>query len=173
VNSLAETSYSNTTQNNRGIRSRSKRILFVAPSTCGQLQIARYFWEFYRPDGYNASFATLENNAINPWLDGVMRDYEVIVKQNQVDSIFVLASAHNDYDCIVSLGGFQNYSTISPFMETLNILFGKTPKRVCWDIPDPQNCKGSREDARKYAEDIRSRIEFEIAQLAQSLEEQE
>lgn len=133
--------------------------------------MVKYFWDFYGPEDFEASFAALENNPINPWLSAAMHDYDFTIRQSQVHSIFVLSATANKFGYIVSLGGFQNYSSISPFLETLDILFGKSPKRVCWDIPDPENCSGSRTDQTLHAIDIRNRIEFEVAQLAQSFEE--
>lgn len=171
MNSLAKLGYTSKPNQDLRLRSSSKRILFVAPSTCGQLQIARYFWDFYGPEGYEATFAALENNPVNPWLSSAMRDYDYTLHQQQVQSIFILSTTANQFECIVSLGGIQNSHTISPFMQTLDILFGKSPKRICWDIPDPESGRGNQFELINFAEDIRNRIEFEIAQLAQILEE--
>ncbi len=173
MNSLANKSFS--TSLNRDLKNATlkKRILFAAPSTSGQLQIAKYFWEFYGSPEYEASFASLENNIINPWLSTAMRNFGFELRRNQIESVFTLSTTSNEFGCIVSLGGFQNYGNISPFMETLNILFGKSPTRIFWKIPDPENGTGTQDELIRYAEDIRNRIEFEVAQLAQSLEETE
>lgn len=158
----------------RGVQLHEKRtfnkVLFVAPSSSGQLQIARYFWCFYRPESYEAEFATLDNAAINPWMNKSMADFGYRIGRNQVSSVFALSTICKDFDCIVSLEGFQSYSTISPFMETLKILFGSAPERLCWDIPDPESLTGSAEEMFQTAVDIRNRIEFEIAQFSRSLE---
>lgn len=171
MNSLAKTGYSKRLEQDFSFQPDVKRILFVAPSTCGQLQMARYFWDFYGPEDYEAMFAALENNPVNPWLNTSMRDYDYTLTQKQVESIFVMSTTASEFGCIVSLGGFQNQYSISPFMETLDILFGKSPKRIYWSIPDPENATGNQSELIGYAEDIRNRIEFEVAQLAQVLEE--
>lgn len=145
----------------------------MASSTCGQLQIARYFWDFYGPEGYEAHFAALEKKPVNPWLSTAMTDYQYGLNEQQVQSVFILSTTATEFSCIVSLSGSQNSQTISPFMQTLDILFGKRPHRICWDIPDPENGRGDKTELINFAEDIRNRIEFEIAQLAQILEENE
>lgn len=145
----------------------------MAPSTCGQLQIVRYFWDFFSPKGCEAYFAALENKPVNPWLSTAMRDYQYGLSQQQVQSVFMLSTTATEFDCIVSLNGDQNKHTRSPFTQTLDILFGNDQKRIYWDIPDPENGRGDKTELISFAEDIRDRIEFEVAQLAQILEENE
>jgi hypothetical protein len=158
-------------ENSGSCHDTTKNILFVAPSTCGQLQIAKYFWDFYKPEGFTGEFAALENNLINPWLLKSMESYGFCPEQRQVTSIFVLSTTSSNFSNIISMGGFESYTTISPFIETLDILFGKSPKRVFWDIPDSELIDKDILRAKEVACNIRDRIEFEMAQFAQSLEE--
>jgi len=148
-----------------------RKVLFVAPSSSGQLQIAKYFWEFYKPESAKASFAVLENNGVHPYLNQSMDDYGFTIQQDQVDSVFVLSTRKKDFDCIVSLGNFRSYCTISPFLKTLEILFGTFVKKLCWDILDPETISGTPSEKSSQAQEIRDRIEFEVAQFAQALEE--
>ena len=160
--------------NSRKVRKPKVRsILFVSPSSSGQLQIAKYFWSFYKPEGVEAGFAVLENNLINPWLKNSMKSFGHPIEQKQVESVFTLSTRKKDFDCIVSLGNFRNYSTISPFLNTLEILFGTFVKKLCWDIADPESIKGNNFQKSEQASSIRDRIEFEIAQFSQALEEHE
>ena len=64
-------------------------------------------------------------------------------------------------------------NTISPFLNTLEILFGTFVKKLCWDIADPESIKGNNFQKSEQASSIRDRIEFEIAQFSQALEEHE
>lgn len=171
MNTIVEESMRSLNRRNLKKDNKSFKVLFVAPSSSGQLQVAKYFWNFFRPEHYSAEFAALENATINPWLYKSMEDFGVSIEQKQISSIFLLSTNCKEFDSIITFGKLQLLGTISPFMQTLEILFGAKPNRLCWDIPDPEEMKGNRKDLLQHADNIRDRIEFEIAQFAQSLEE--
>ena len=148
-----------------------RKVLFVAPTSCGELQIARYFWEFYRPVTHSGAFATLESKGISDWLNRSMEDYGIELSEKQIPSVFVLSTTCKAFDSIVSLTGFNNLGSVSPFAKTLNILFGTSPKRICWDIPPFEALPANTGDPLEQAIALRDRIEFEVMQFAQSIED--
>ena len=150
-------------------KEQSHKVLFVTPSSSGQLQIAKYFWGLYCPKGYEAEFATLENIPVNTWLCKSMAEFGFHIDRDPIPSIFKISTICKDFRAIVSIGGLENYCTISPFVETLDVLFGSGPKKLYWDIPDPEYLNGEKEEMLEGAIEIRNRIEFEIAQFSRAL----
>ena len=98
-----------------------------------------------------------------------MIDYDYRIEEHQVPSIFVVSTVTRTFDNIISLGFLDNFCSLSPFVETLEVLFGSDPRKVYWDIPDPEYLSGNAEEMYRGAEDIRNRIEFEIAHYSRSL----
>ena len=147
----------------------SPKILFVTPSSSGQLRIAKYFWELYRPKGFEAEFGTMENIPINPWLCKSMAELGFDLERDPIQTIFKISTISKDFQSIISLGGLENYCTLSPFVETLDVLFGSKPRKIYWDIPDPEYLSGEKDEMFQGAIEIRNRIELEIAQFSRSL----
>jgi hypothetical protein len=142
----------------------------VCPSSSGQLQITQWFWNFYAPAGMSACFASLENTQVNPWLALAMKEYGCEIQSIQNPSIFTLSSKRSQFGHLVLINACQTYSVISPFLSTLEILFGHSPEQIRWNIPPPESLVGSDPDIFRKACELRDRIEFEVVQLAQMLE---
>jgi hypothetical protein len=162
-----------TTQTFSGSRAspHARQILFASPACFGELLVTRRFWDLYAPENCVASFASMEQNPPNPWLVRSMQRYGFPIERSKPASLFQLASRKSAFDAIICMGPSVALTQGASLLQTMHILFGDAAKRIFWEMPDADQIAGTDAQRNCFADHLRARIEFEVVQLAQTLED--
>jgi arsenate reductase (thioredoxin) len=134
----------------RGITMGKIRVLFVCVYNSFRSQIAEKFLNEEYGDLFYAESAGLMTKEINPLAIQVMSEIDLDISKNSSDSVFDFYKQGRLYNHVITV--------CSREAEEKCPVFPGIQKRLNWDLPDPEEFKGTDEEKLEQARQLRDQI---------------
>ena len=131
------------------------RILFICVHNSGRSQMAEAFLKKIAGDQYDVESAGLEPaDEINPLVVEVMKEEDIDISGNKLQSVFELFKTGRLYDHVITVCDSAS--------EAKCPVFAGITKRWNWPFPNPAAMKGTNEQKLQKVREIRNLIKKKL-----------
>ncbi len=127
-----------------------KKVLFVCVHNSARSQMAEAFLKHYGADGYEAESAGFEPTSIDPLVVEVMAEAGIDISKNITQSVFELYRAGRFFGYIITV--------CSRARESDCPTFPGIKRRLHWELENPEDYEGTREEKIERLRILRDRI---------------
>lgn len=138
------------------------RLLFVCTHNGARSRIAEAFAKRAASERIESYSASLESDRIGPLPISVMEEVGIDLPAAPPASVFERYRAQERFDYVVTLCDPASGEQAPIFLANVDALYGETAQRVNWVIPNFRSLRGSDEEKKAGARQIRDRIRIEV-----------
>jgi len=125
-----------------------KKVLFICVHNSARSQMAEELLKKLGGDSFEVESAGLEPTAINPLVVKVMQEEGIDVSQKKPQSVFDLAQ--NFYGYVITV--------CNRAKEGECPIFPGVPKRIHWDLENPEDFTGTEEEKADKTRELKDQI---------------
>lgn len=114
------------------------KVLFICVHNSARSQMAEEFLRKFGGDEFGVESAGFIPTAINPLVVEVMKEEGIDLSDKSTKSVFDLVKAQNFYGYVVTV--------CNKAKETECPIFPGVPKRIHWDLENPEDFTGTEEE---------------------------
>ena len=114
------------------------KVLFICVHNSARSQMAEEFLRKFGGDEFEVESAGFIPTAINPLVVEVMKEEGIDLSDKSTKSVFDLVKAQNFYGYVVTV--------CNKAKETECPIFPGVPKRIHWDLENPEDFTGTEEE---------------------------
>jgi arsenate reductase len=144
-------------------------VLFVCTHNGARSKMAEEFAKLAPNSRIEAHSASFESERIGSIPISVMTEIGIAFQSLPPKSIFERIKDHESYDYVVALCDPDSLEQVPIFLSVVDNLYHKTSKRLNWSIPNFRSLKGSDEDKKQRARQIRDEIKTKVLDLLSRL----
>lgn len=115
-----------------------KKVLFICVHNSARSQMAEELLKKLGGDRFEVESAGLDPTAINPFVVKAMQEEGIDLSQKKTQSVFDLAKAQNFYGYVITVCDRARESECP--------IFPGVPKRMHWDLENPEDFTGTEEE---------------------------
>lgn len=127
-----------------------KKVLFLCVHNSARSQMAEELLQKLGGDIFEVESAGFTPTAINPLVAQVMREDGIDLFQKETQSVFDLSKAQNFYGYVITV--------CNRAKEMECPIFPGVPKRMHWDLENPEDFTGTEEEKITKIRELRDQI---------------
>ncbi|MBP1776104.1 MAG: hypothetical protein H6Q86_2114 [candidate division NC10 bacterium] len=145
------------------------RLLFVCTHNGARSRIAEEFAKRAASGRVESHSAGLESDRIGPLAISVMGEVGIELPAAPPESVFERYKAQERFDYVITLCDPASGEQAPIFLANVDALYGETAQRVNWVVPNFRSLRGSDEEKKTGARQIRDRIRTEVVTFLSGL----
>ncbi len=127
-----------------------KKVLFICVHNAARSQIAEELLKKLGGDHFEVESAGFLPSTINPLVVEVMKEDGIDLTDKKTQSVFALAKAQKFYGYVITV--------CDRGQEAKCPVFPGTPKRIHWDLENPENFTGTHEEKIEKIRELKEQI---------------
>ena len=127
-----------------------KKVLFICVHNSARSQIAEEILIKFGGDKFEVESAGFEPTSINPLVKNVMQEEGINLAEKKTQSVFSLVKAQNFYGYVITVCDRARESECPTFPGV--------PKRLHWDLENPEDFTGTEEEKLDKVRELKDRI---------------
>ena len=140
---------------------KNPKIFFICVHNTGRSQIAEAYLKKFASDKYEVESAGLEpGNEINPLVVDVMKEEDIDISNNSIQSVFELFKKGKLYDHVITVCDGAS--------EAKCPVFAGITKRWNWPFPDPAAVEGTTDEKLQKVREIRESIKERLVETIEN-----
>jgi arsenate reductase len=142
-----------------------KKVLFVCTYHGARSRIAEEFTKQIAPDSIKAYSSCFEPGKIGSLPIDVMKEVGIALSTEAPKSVFERYKDRDDFDYVISLCHEATTEQCPIFKTNVDGLYAKKAKRISWSILDFKSLRGTEEEKKAGAREIRDKIKSEVIEF--------
>ena len=127
-----------------------KKVLFICVHNSARSQMAEELLMKFGGDKFEVQSAGFEPTSINPFVEKVMQEEGIDLAEKKTQSVFSLVKAQNFYGYVITVCDRARESECPTFPGV--------PKRLHWDLENPEDFTGTEEERLDKVRSLKERI---------------
>ena len=140
----------------------TRKVLFVCTYSGARSRIAEEFVKLIAAGKIEVQSACFEQGKIGLLPINVMREIGVELPAEAPKSVFKRYKNRECYDYVISLCHEATTELCPVFKTNIDALYAKEAERISWSIPDFKSLRGTEDEQRNAARQIRDKIKSEV-----------
>ncbi|MEJ2306180.1 MAG: arsenate reductase ArsC [candidate division WOR-3 bacterium] len=145
------------------------RVLFVCSYRGARGMIAEKLVEKLAPGKMEVYSAGFESGKIGKLPIVVMKEIGIDLPGEAPKSVFARYKNKEVFDYVITLCSTATKEQCPIFMTNVDVLYAREAKRFSWSIPDFMNIKGTEEEKKNEARNIRDQIKDKLIEFLSKL----
>jgi arsenate reductase len=127
-----------------------KKVLFICVHNSARSQMAEELLMKFGKDKFEVESAGFDPTSINPLVKKVMQEEGIDLTEKKTQSVFSLVKAQNFYGYVITVCDRARESECPTFPGV--------PKRLHWDLENPEDFTGTEEEKLDKVRELKDRI---------------
>ena len=128
----------------------TKKVLFICVHNSARSQMAEEFLKKLGKDKFEVESAGFEPKEINPYVVEVMKEEGIDLSSKKPQSVFELVKEQKFYGYVITVCDKSREKECPVFMGT--------PKRLHWNLKNPEDYTGTDEEILKKVKNLKEQI---------------
>ncbi|MCG8485691.1 MAG: arsenate reductase ArsC [Clostridia bacterium] len=137
-----------------------KKVLFICIHNSARSQMSEEYLKKYGEDQFEVESAGLKPSSINPLVVEVMKEEGIDLSEKKTQSVFGLIKTQKFYGYVITV--------CNRSMEEDCPTFPGMPKRMHWDLEDPEKFTGTDEEKLEKVRKLRDKIKQLVLQFIEN-----
>jgi arsenate reductase len=139
-----------------------KKVLFVCTYQGARSLIAEQFTKLNALGKIEAQSSCFDPGKIGSLPIDVMREVGIDLPSEAPKSVFELYDEGGSFDFVISLCHEATIEQCPIFKKSVDTLYSEKAERISWSVPDFKSLRGTEEEKKAEAREIRDKIKTEV-----------
>jgi len=140
----------------------TKKVLFICVHNSARSQMAEEFLKKLGNGKFEVESAGFEPKEINPYVVEVMKDEDIDLSSKKPQSVFELVKKQKFYGYVITVCDKSREEECPVFMGT--------PKRLHWNLKNPEDFTGTEEEILEKVKNLKDQIKELVIEFIKSHE---
>jgi arsenate reductase len=140
-----------------------KKVLFICVHNSARSQMAEELLMKFGKDKFEVESAGFDPTSINPLVKKVMQEEGIDLTEKKTQSVFSLVKAQNFYGYVITVCDRARESECPTFPGV--------PKRLHWDLENPEDITGTEEEKLNKVRNLKNQIKSLVLEFVEEYAE--